>query len=380
MRRFLPVILVLAFVAAACGDDNTSADADGDGDASTSTTVTTTAAPASTDPPPSTTEALSSTTTEPPTTTTTTTVVDGGFGPGPPLPRLLVANGTQIDLVETSLDHDVKTTPVLTARGTVTAIRQARDGTIVTHESVDEDTPFELEVARYAPDGTRTVVDGATRLYDVALVNGTESMIVRGEGDEFGAASILSIPLDGSAPTNLGPASDIEFGVGVVDVFDGLAVISATADLTEVVAYIELGGTEPAWSPTDDLPYGEPPLVVAASFGFDGTRLYWAEGPDWGFIEEEDDFGPIPGVWEVFGADLASGETTLIWPVSGVVADSAEMFVASIIDVDTHLIVNRSMFTPRGEVMLAPMIVDFTLEEPGSWELPVRGVATLAVA
>ncbi len=404
MRRFLPLLAALAIIAAACGEgeiDPAVADLIAS-DASSSTTTTV--------------EPTSTTDTSSPSTssTTTTEVPEGMCGdlvpvvtdegttcvdpdastttidpreiewpdeefPDGAIPPLLVARGTTISMLTFDELNSVTITPVLTTAARVRDFRQASDGTIVTVEdtTVDPDEPT-TEVARYDPDGTRTVVAGATWLYDVGHVALVESMIVAVAVDEFGTTDLMAIPLFVDEPGGvLGAANDHEYGVSHADVFFGLVVVSAWADLTEDVHYVDTadGIGEPAWSPSDDLPYGEPPFVTAASWSSDGSELLWAEGPDWGFDDDLGEFAPIPREWRIRAADRLTGEIRLDWPVTAVIDSASDYRVDSIFDLGSFVIVNGSTSPRDGGFQSADVIViDFTVEEPEQWALPFAGI------
>ncbi len=397
ITRRLLLLVVLAMVATSCGDDTVDP-AVADliiSDATTAPSSTTTIATTSTTESPAgmcgdlipvvTDEGT--TCVDPDATTTTAGPAELEW-PGETftvgvLPPLLVANGTEIVMMVFD-DEDVsQVTPVLTSANPVLDLRQASDGSIFTLEEVPgADGVSDLEVARYRLDGSRTLVQGATWLYDVAVIAGHESVVVSLEVDEFGTTELTGIALDDPLvpDISLGAASDHEFGVANIAVHDGIVVASAMADLTELVYYVATGtGGVPKWSPTDDLPYGEPPFVTGATWSADGEELVWAEGPDWGWIEEQDEFGPIPREWRIRSAAVATGEVSLDWPITVSTLSTSEMMVDSILDFGSHIVVNRSTFEGVHSVHLEPWVIDFTVEEPGEWTVPFAGVTTPVV-
>ncbi len=407
-RCFLLVFVALALVATSCGDDTVDpAVADliindaTTAPPSTTTSPLTTASPTTTVASTSTTESPEgmcgdlipvvtdegTTCVDPDATTTTTEAADlewpgESFAVGA-VPPLLVANATEIVMVVFDDEDTSEVTAVLTTANPVLDLRQASDGSIFTLEQIPGVDGFpDLEVARYRLDGTRTLVQSARWLYDVAVIDGHETVIVSLEVDEFGTTELTAIALDDPLVPhfNLGAASDHEFGVGNIDVHDGLVVASASADLTEVVYYVATGaGGVPKWSPTDELPYAEPPFVTGASWSPDGQELVWAEGPDWGWIEDEGEFGPIAREWRIRSAALSNGEISLDWPITASTRDTSEMMVDSILDFGSHIVVNRSSFQGDHSIHLEPWVIDFTVEEPGEWTVPVAGIATAVV-
>lgn len=388
MGRFRALVALTAIVAAGCGGGSSEPVETG---ASTSTSP---AATSSTGPPST---ATSPTNSSPPgsTASTPTEPVEGvdDAPPEGPLPDLLVANGTRVDFVQTTIDRDVKVSPLLTTGHPVSGLRQASDGSIFTEEyrtaGVGDDegeATVVHEVRRYV-DGVPTLVPRAVGLFDVAVVNGVESVIVAvppADGFGFGGITARSVADPSVVVAEFGLAAEAEFFPVSADFAGGLLVVSAYADLTEWIGFVRPNGEEVALpSPTDDIPYAEPPLVVAAAFSRDGTELFWAEGPDWGFIDDEEgdggESGPIPARWVLRSADAATGAERLYWPIGEEVLDTTELSVDSLHDFGTHLLANRSRLAGTEPELLGAWIVDFTTEEPDDWVLPVPGVAAPAV-
>lgn len=100
--------------------------------------------------------------------------------------------------------------------------------------------------------------------------------------DEEPSGDLLLINLESGLSTRLGDSLAPEYGVGWADHGGGLVAVTAFADLTESVSFVSESGDPvlDARSPTDDLPYNAPPLVIAAALSPDGERLAWLEGPD----------------------------------------------------------------------------------------------------
>ncbi len=404
--RLFTALAVAALIASSCGDDGVDpqvADLMTGGSSSTTTT---------TDPPASSTSSTTSTTT---TTTTepqgmcgdlipvvtdegttcvdpdaTTTTLDpnevewpgGDFWIGN-IPPLLIATGTEIVLATFDEDNNMETTPVLTTGYEVRDLRQASDGAIFTVEEVpDVEGAVLYQVYRYELDGSGAAVSQADWLYDIEVVGGVEYVVVAVTTDQaMGEADLVARAIDGGGPpVELGWASGPEFGVTNVDInADGVLVVTAVADLTETVSYIPTSATpEITWTPTDELPYGEPPFVTAASWSEDGTQLVWAEGPDWGWIEEEGELGPIPREWRIRGAMVGSGEIMLDWPITTSTADTSEMSVDSVFDFDSHIVINRSTWSNGFFEPLEPWVIDFTVDEPEDTTIPIAGIVAPA--
>jgi len=390
MRRTISTLILLSLLAAACGDDAGTTVAD-----STSSTSST-APPESM----STTSPIVTSTTS--TTTTTTVELQGMCGdlipvvtdqgtncvdPDAPVDsegarRVLIAEDG--DLVIYTVGDDVfGFESSLVPEHPVTALHQAADGTIFTREYEDVDEEVLVEIARYAPDGTRSVVDEIVELYDVTVVDGVEALIgAVASADGFGFGGVKALAVDGYGEVaDFGLAAEAVFGVTdfMWSEAAGIGVATAWSDLTEWIGFVDIDGnvvTLP--SPTDELPYNSPPYVTAATISFDGSTLYWAEGPDWGFDTETNESGPVAGEWVLRGADIETGEERLYWPLSESVLDSAELNIESIEDLDGWILINRSMLEGTTPTFLAPLVLDLTFEEPGLSVFPAIGVANFA--
>lgn len=407
MRRLLPLI-VLSLLAAACGDDGGSSDAP----PPTSLPSTTTTVEVS----PTTAPVPASTTTEPQgmcgdlvpvvtdegtncvdpdepvTTTLSPSQVEwpgADFWEGT-IPPLLVADGTLVSLLvfdeEDTGDGGTEAftvEPILETRHPVFEIRQAADGTVFTQEIVDDDgiETFDHVVAVYRPGEPRVEIDGAIQLFDVALVDGVESVVIGlVSTDELGYGGVVARPVDeldvDRADFDL--AAEAEFWVTHADVAADRLVFTAISDLTESVGYRGVLGA--AFTPTDGIEYNAPPFVTAASLSADGGTIYWAEGPDWDGRINDFEGGWVEAEWRLRGADVDTGEESLSWPLSEPVADTGVLNVESVIDLGDHILVNRSMQSSPGTetIFLAALVLDFTYEEPWLRELPIPGVATAA--
>ena len=99
--------------------------------------------------------------------------------------------------------------------------------------------------------------------------------------------------------------------------------------------------------------------------------MTWAEGPD--FDAELDAYVPAP--WVIRSVSLAEGFEFLYWPISEDVADTGELLVHSIHDLDDFIIVNRVSWIGEDWTALPALVIDFTVEEPGMYELPYAGLA-----
>ena len=404
MRRLLLPLILLSLLAVACGDD-------GDATAMDVPTSSTTVAP---DPGPTSPLAPpASTTTEPQgmcgdlvpvVTDEGTTCVDpdepvtttlspsqlewpgADFWEGT-IPPLLVADGTLVSLlVFDEEDKEAFTVePILETPHPVFEIRQAADGTIFTQEIIEDDgiETFDHVVAVYRPGASRVEIDGAIQLFDVAIVDGVESVVLGlGSTDELGYGGVVARSVDelDVDRADFGLAAEAEFWVTHADYADDRLVYTAISDLTETVGYRgEAGAT---FTPTEGIEYNAPPFVTAASLSADAETVYWAEGPDWDGRVDDFEGGWVEAEWRLRGADVATGEESLSWPLSEPVADTGELNIESVIDLGDHILVNRSMLSspvgPSETIFPAALVLDFTFEEPWLRELPIPGVAAPA--
>lgn len=134
-------------------------------------------------------------------------------------------------------------------------------------------------------------------LHDVGTVDGRPVVLATHDvGGLERSGRLVLVDVASGDETELGEARAIEYEVAWASLGGDLVVTTAYADLTEVVAFLDPTGAERALpSPTDDLAYNAPPLVVAAALSADGTELAWAEGPDSAGPE-----GEVDGTtWEV---------------------------------------------------------------------------------
>jgi hypothetical protein len=237
-----------------------------------------------------------------------------------------------------------------------------------------------IEFVRYHFDAGRDVLD-VEWIYDVALVAGVESVIVAvpsPDGVGFGGLEAWAVD-DLSFVADLGLGAQAEFGVLDFDWSEErtIGVASAWADLTEWVGFVDAFGNDVVLpTPTDEIPYNSPPFLTGATISNDGDTLYWVSGPDWGFDPETDQSGPIAAPWRLEGADIETGDVMLSWPLSEPVLDLTVLDMHSIVDLGTHIIVNRTTLEGAGSVVLSALALDLTTEEPELFELPFAGIVT----
>lgn len=374
IRSFVPVLVpacAVVLLAGACGDD--AATSQGPTTTGSSTAETTTSLP-----PPS------STVVTPTVPTTTTEPVRWPVDMGTtPLPKLVIATGTAIDLYRSDDGVTLDRTSVATAASSVTHVHQASDGDVFVREvdAGDGEDPT-VRFVRYDFDAGSEELE-VEWIFDVAEVDGVESVIVAvpsPDGYGFGGVQAWAVD-DLRLVADLGLSAEAEFGVTDFDwsAAAGLGVASAWSDLTEWIGFVDAAGERIELpSPTDDLDYNAPPYVTAGALSEDGATLYWAEGPDWGYDAATGESGPIAAPWELHRASVDTGESTLVWPLSEPVPDSTVLSVHSIVPAGDFIVVNRIAGWADDAEPLAPLVLDLTGEEPELYEYPVVGIAAAA--
>lgn len=228
------------------------------------------------------------------TATTSTSAVPVRDGP----PAILVTAGStisRVDGAEVETVGEVDGDAFIAFGDGVSDVQAVQvDGTLVAMRS---GTPTQLDPG--AP--------GTVALFDVVSIDGVPHALY-GVHEERGERSgvLLLGSITGDTRRDLGTASAPEYTVLAGSIGGGLLATSAYADLTESVDIRPLDGDgEPnPWSPTTDLEYNAPPLVLAAMLAPDGATVAWLSGPDHDGRTGEDDVGS----WEVVVASIDGEE------------------------------------------------------------------------
>ena len=313
------VLLASALLIGACGDDDISVASE---DARTSTT-----------------EATASKTVPP----------TGRAGP----PAILVASGSEILRVDGG-DVDVvgKVDGEATlAYGDGISDIQAVEvgGTLV---AMLDGSPMQLDPG--AP--------GKVFLFDLENIDGVPHAlygVFDAKPDAEHEGRLLLGSITGEERRDLGAAYAVEFTTFAGSIGGGLVSVSAYTDLTESVDIFPLDGSGPSnpWTPTRDLAYNEPPLVLDAILAPDGDTIAWLSGPDSSGSQSVSD--QTVGSWEVVVADLDGVESHRI-----ALDDEPR---ATRLDYDgARLLVSREG--------TAALLID--LADGSQRELPVAGTAT----
>lgn len=286
------VVLVLG----ACGGD----------DPETAGSVTDTNSTTTTSTAPTTTVPTSTTTTTPPTTVVPAEV-----------PAFVVATPESVDLVAGG-----RVEPYGTVDGAELVFAFGGDDaeTAVVQTRLDGGTTRGLppREIRFVDGSEERVLDLGTspELHDVAVIDGARmALATRDEGGVEREARLVLVDLDTGEQTELANARAPAYGVSWASVGGDLIVTSASADLTERVEFIDLTGAKvDLASPTDDLAYAAPPLVVGADLTADDSRLAWAEGPELGDASQPED-----APWELLLSEPGGAATSrLTVPEAGV--------------------------------------------------------------
>ncbi len=411
MRRSTTLlVLVLALFAVACTDDPVTETALADDPPPSSTTdapvvdpSTTTTAASPTTAAPTTTEAPVTTTTEAATPSTTEplgmcgelipVVTDEGtlcltpeqaewgvgtdpFWEGELPPLVVVGDQGEVTRLVPNETFGLDEVPDGSIDGWVVEVRAASDGSLVVERYTDDEEEYWAEVAIIRPDGSEEIVPRATRLFDVTIAEGQEVVLVAdipwthdGSAEPV-EARLLSDP--GTTLFDLGPASGDFFEVEHAAVRGGLGVVGGYVDTTEFIELTPVIG-DPAMlaDPLVDLQDARPPYATAVTLDPEGRNVTWAEGPDHDAVLGE----YVEQDWVIRSVDSMSGEERLWWPIPAPAGDVDGLWVASIHDLDDFVIVNRTGWVGENWVSYPALVIDFTVEEPETWELPIAGLA-----
>ncbi len=368
----------MVMIVAACGETSSGVVS---GATSTTATPPTTADPAPVIVSTTTAPATESTTTAPVIVSTTALAPDSTVAPLVPdleLPKLVMVDGDTVRSVGPDDNGTMVSDVELVADAPVRVAFMASDLTVITEEHPDPTGSG--RVVRYGPDGTREAIPGIDRLFGLEVINGEESMIAAQDRPTVtGSGDIVAIGIKTGTVVSLGTAWGPAYGVGSVEWSDfGTAVVSAEFDLTELVSYIDDTGREVIQrSPTDDLPYGEPPLVKAAALSPDGSLVVWAEGPDQVHDDSTGEFTLLGDSWVVKGMNLDTGRVEFAMPIDFAEVDPHDSAVDSIRFAPTFLVVNRTRVVGDGVINLAPVMIDMTGAEPATVPFDEVGNATL---
>ena len=150
---------------------------------------------------------------------------------------------------------------------------------------------------------------GRALLFDVVTIDGSASALYGLRDDREGEAEgdVALLTRTSGARRVLAPGYAPEHHTFAGSIGGGVLSISSYSDLTESVTMhpVEDGAQAPAWSPTADLPYNAPPLVLDAILSPDGATIAWLSGPD---VDGAAPDQPSVGEWEVVVADLSGNE------------------------------------------------------------------------
>lgn len=211
------------------------------------------------------------------------------------------------------------------------------------------------------------------RLHDIITGDGTTSVLATRDLDVEEIESegrLVLLDLDSGAETEVATARQPEYEMAWASVATDLIAINAYADLSEQIAFFDLAGEAVALaSPTDDLDYAAPPLVVAADLTNDGTRLVWAEGPEPG-----DESQPEDAPWEILLAEPGGPATSRLTVPEAGLGDQVTRIdlrgrwaLVSVAEVD---------LAEPSETPVATWLFDLSVEGGAPVPVPVVGTAT----
>lgn len=211
--------------------------------------------------------------------------------------------------------------------GVITQAVRGRDGTIwVESRPAGRPNATWRRIVRIEPDGARrTSETGDVRLSHVGTVGrrGRATVATYIDRDRRGTDPEVfgSIYVESSTGgrQSLGNAGAPEFltataapalrrvGAGT---FEGVVALGEFVDLTEDFSFQRLRGGAPRglFNPTDDAPYGQPPLFSWPILSPHGAKLAWTEGPDF------TPAGQFVGNWQLVIANSRTGTESLhLW-------------------------------------------------------------------
>lgn len=236
------------------------------------------------------------------TTETTAPETPPGTGRTGP-PAILVASGSKIVRVDgddADVVGEVDGEATIAYGDGVSGIQAVEvDGTLV---GMIDGSPMQLDPG--AP--------GKVLLFDLEYIDGVPHAlygVLDAKPDAEQEGRLLLRSMTGAEPRDLGAAYAVEFTTFAGSIGGGLVSVSAYTDLTESVDIFPLDGSGPPnpWTPTRDLAYNEPPLVLDAILAPDGATIAWLSGPDASGSQGVGD--QTVGSWEVVVADLDGGES-----------------------------------------------------------------------
>lgn len=294
----------------------------------------------------------------------------------PGLPPLVVASGSTVSrYVSGRLERVGKVDGIARV-----AIDAGDDGIVVEHEvktrlelvlmNQDADPPVTQLRMTEAPE---------VHLHDIVKIGDNTQVLF----DAFDQESLNEVKgylmlgdLQSGTTSRVTESFAPEFGLTRASYGGEAIVTSANTDLTETVSFYDREGTRiERPSPTDDLPYNQPPYVTQAVLSPDGKLLAHLEGPDTSFESPERSVGD----WEAVVSDEVGEERLRIR-----IGNRDECL--SWLDFDGRwLIISRTLPSEKGQAcdwdgkQLSVVAVDANADKPTAQELNnVSGTATIA--
>lgn len=187
------------------------------------------------------------------------------------------------------------------------ALPGPRDG-IVVQQKLETSS----NILRVIGDDTSVLVRDA-ELFDVAVIGGAASLLygrcVNAKGTREGEEEDMFVrELTSGRERSIGMSCGPEYGVARVSFGGDAFAVSAGCDLSECIKFVAVDGDAfERPSPTDDVPYNDPPYMRDATFSPDGKLLAYLEGPDSPGLEPEE----VVGDWTLVVLEQPSGEERL---------------------------------------------------------------------
>ncbi len=190
---------------------------------------------------------------------------------------LIVANGPEISQY---VDGEFETLHRLAEGDASLALSGPDAEGLIVQQRFDDRS----NIIRVVDGRTETIAENAGLLDSVSVEDAPTVVYATCDSppDDEPQGDVVLFDITSKRKRTLTEACAPEYGVARASFGGGVFVVSATSDLTEVFTFYEPDGTpvEDRPSPTDDLPYNEPPFMSDAVLTADGSSLAYLEAPD----------------------------------------------------------------------------------------------------
>ncbi len=218
------------------------------------------------------------------------------------LPALIVSNGSDVSRYRRG-----DPTRMATVEGTARIAFATGAATVIVQRDFDRTSRSQFVSFRRGAQAETLDVGRApyVSLMDVATIDSTRSLLFTTYYAPAETSGYLYVQgIDNGRRRRVTVAHAPEYGLTRASYGGGVIATSASADLTEMFQFFRPDGTEvkDPPSPTDKLPYGQPPYMTDAVLSPDGKALAYLEGPDWDQQTEKE-----VGDWVLVVRDQTNG-------------------------------------------------------------------------